>query len=250
MLTCTYETALPDGADRTNTATVTTSGKVAGDDGEADVTFSDTPTNETDECIDVSDDQYGSLGTVCANESPKTFKYSLTVGPYAECGDYEYVNTASFTTNDTDTTDSDDHTVDVNVPCGGGCTLTQGYWKTHSKYGPAPYDDTWAQIGEDTTFFQSGQSYYQVLRAAPQGNAYYILAQQYIAASLNQLNGASIPPNVLTDFNTATSLFNQYTPAQIAALKGSSPVRKQFTALAETLDKYNNGVTGPGHCSE
>ena len=25
-----------------------------------------------------------------------------------------------------------------------GCTLTQGYWKTHSENGPAPYDDNWA----------------------------------------------------------------------------------------------------------
>ena len=28
------------------------------------------------------------------------------------------------------------------------CTLTQGYWKTHSSYGPAPYDVTWAILGD------------------------------------------------------------------------------------------------------
>jgi hypothetical protein len=86
--------------------------------------------------------------------------------------------------------------IDINVPCGGGCTLTPGYWKTHSSYGPAPYDDTWAQIGEDTIFFLSGQSYYDVLWTNPEGNAYYILAHAYIAAQLNLLNGASAPAEV------------------------------------------------------
>ena len=37
-------------------------------------------------------------------------------------------------------------TVDVDVPCLGGCTLTPGYWKTHSEFGPAPYDDNWANL--------------------------------------------------------------------------------------------------------
>jgi hypothetical protein len=45
-------------------------------------------------------------------------------------------------------------------------------------------------------------------------------------------------------------LFGTYTPAQIAALRGNSPIRAQFTSLAGILDGYNNGLTGPGHCSE
>jgi hypothetical protein len=43
---------------------------------------------EIDECIDVADDQYGPLGTVCAGDAPKTFTYSLNVGPYDVCGTY------------------------------------------------------------------------------------------------------------------------------------------------------------------
>jgi hypothetical protein len=88
------------------------------------------------------------------------------------------------------------------------------------------------------------------LWTAPAGNAYYNLAHQYIAAQLNQFNGAAVPADVLTAFNQATTLLNTYTPAQIAALKGSSPVRQQFLTLAATLDAYNNGIKGPGHCSE
>ena len=72
-----------------------------------------------------------------------------------------------------------------------GCSLTPGYWKNHSQYGPAPYDATWAQVGEDTIFFLSNQTWYEVLWTAPKkGNAYYILAHAYIAAYLNELNGA------------------------------------------------------------
>ena len=157
------------------------------------------------------------------------------------------MNTASFVTNDTATTGSGSWTVNVNVPC-GGCTLTQGYWKTHSSYGPAAYDDTWAQIGEDTPFFLSGRSYYQVLWTPPAGNAYYNLAHQYIAAELNILNGAASTPEVDAALAYAENLFSTKTPAQVAALKGGA--KNAAIANATTLDNYNNGLIGPGHCSE
>jgi hypothetical protein len=263
-LECSYEADLPDGADRTNTATVTTSGLIGGGEATADVDFENATVDEVDECIDVSDTNINGLGTVCAgvDDLPYTFTYSLGFGKHPdadvqlECGDNEHTNTASFETNDTGATGDDDWTVNANVRCeedGDGCTLTPGYWKTHSQQGPAPYDDTWALLGpaqENTVFFLSGQTYYQALWTAPGGNAYYILAHAYIAAELNQLNGASIPNDVLTAFNQATTLFNTYTPAQIGALRGNNATRKQFIALAKVLDEYNNGLTGPGHCSE
>ena len=139
------------------------------------------------------------------------------------------------------------------VPCdeGNGCTLTPGYWKTHSIFGPAPYDDTWALIGEDTIFFLSGLSFYDVLWTVPEGgNAYYILAHAYIAARLNVLNGASIPSDVEIVLNNATDLFGLYTPEQVGALRGNDDLRKRFVAMAETLDDYNNGIFGPGHCDD
>jgi len=89
--------------------------------------------------------------------------------------------------------------INVHVPCEEGCTLTQGYWKTHAGIRPAraPYDDTWNLIGAqgaNTLFYLSGISYYDVLREPPRGNVYYILARQFIAARLNTLNGASTTP--------------------------------------------------------
>ncbi len=131
-----------------------------------------------------------------------------------------------------------------------GCTRTQGYWKTHSEYGPASYDNTWAQLpnGADTPFFLSGKSWYQVFHTLPAGgNAYYSLAHQYMAAVLNELAGADVSA-VSGELAAAKTLFETYTPAQIGALKGNSTLRKQFLSLAETLDKYNNGLIGPGKC--
>jgi hypothetical protein len=265
MITCSYDASLPDASSRTNTATATlqnydfaadgtaTAAGTTDFSGSADVVFGDTPTNETDECIEASDTFAGFLEPVCVDAAPKTFTYSRLVGPYDACGMYEVPNTASFITNDTDATGSDSWTVNVDVPCVGGCTLTPGYWKTHSRYGPAPYDDTWAQIGEDTPFFLSGQSYYEVLWTPPQGgNAYYILAHAYIAAELNQLNGASIPADVQYAYDAATDLFEKYTPEEVADFKGKDgkETRAEFIEQATILDNYNNGIIGPGHCSE
>ncbi|NCF65453.1 MAG: hypothetical protein GWP61_05730 [Chloroflexi bacterium] len=141
--------------------------------------------------------------------------------------------------------------VEPQQPGEENCTLSSGYWSTHSEYGPSLYDATWAQLsnGADTPFFLSGQSYYEVINADPEDNAYYILAQQYIAAELNFLRGAD-PADVQSEFDAAKALFEEYTPADIAGLPGYDPLRAQFIDLAYALDQYNMGVTGPGYCME
>ena len=193
--------------------------------------------------------EWGHVGTVCAADAPKTFEYSLWVGPYDACGTYEFTNTASFVTNDNGNTGSDNWTVYVTVPC-AGCTLTQGYWKTHSSYGPAPYDDTWdLRDGGDAPFFGTGKSYYEILWTVPKGgNAYIILAHQYIAAELNKLNGAYVPPEVQSAMDEAEELLIKYEEKLSIPKKGAD--RELAIELYELLDDYNNGYIGPGHCSE
>ncbi|MFI5237559.1 MAG: hypothetical protein ACHQLA_06470, partial [Ignavibacteriales bacterium] len=132
----------------------------------------------------------------------------------------------------------------------GGCTRSFGYWKTHSIYGPAPYDSTWKFLGEDSTFFLSNQTNYEVLWTPPRGgNAYYILAHQYIAVELNILNGAD-PTEIQEALDDATELFETYTPEYIGGLKGNNQIRQEFISLNGTLDQYNNGEIGPGKCDE
>jgi hypothetical protein len=262
---CAYIANLGDvkPADSTNTATVTLNDiEFPATDGYA---FSNTPTMETDECVTVADD-YGTpnalsddkaFGNFCATVGMQTttFSYTRTFGPYT-CGNmdntYEIVNIASFETNDNHEKGNDDHTVKVTVPaCQKGCTLTQGYWKTHSKEGPAPYDDAWKNVGaleEDKPFFLSNQTWYQVFWTAPAGNVYYNLAHQYMAVKLNILNGAASTPAVTKAITDAEALFATYTPAQAANLKGAA--KKTWTDLASLLAQYNNGLVGPGHCSE
>jgi len=257
-LTCTYTASLPDKAERTNPATVTYRREGQERDRQstatAPVTFGE-PTTRVDDQVTVTDDPYGPLGTVAYDEAPKTFTYTLNVGPY-ECGPedryYTFTNTATLTTTTTGTTATSSWTVNVRVPaCPVGCTLTQGYWKTHTKYGPAKHrDDTWDQIlpsGEDTSFYLSGQSYYQVLWTPPAGgNPYYQLAHQYIAALLNKLNGAATTPEVEDALAWAEDFFAENAPK--ASL--SRPLANQARYYAGILGQYNEGYIGPGHCSE
>lgn len=248
---CTYTQALGGVVNGTNTATATTTGDVGPGTGTANVTFG-APTSTVDECIAIDDSRYGSLGTVCANASPYTKKiaYSYPIGPYADCGPASFENTASFTTNDTATKGSDSVTVGSTVTCAPtSCTLTQGYWKTHSSHGPAPYDDTWTSIepsGESTTFFLSGMSWFGVYSIVPRDGAYWQLAHQYVAAKLNSLNGTSLA-SVQASFDAATAFLTAHTPAQVGK---NGPLANQAKQLAAALDAFNSGRVGPGHCSE
>lgn len=245
VLPCSFSVDLPSGAPGVLYASATLEGGATYYSPALPFAFT-APTSVTDECIEVSDTLAGPLGIVCANQSPKVFNYTHLIGAYGECGYYSVENSASFVTNDSGSTGSATWVVDVNVPC-GGCTLTPGYWKTHSSYGPAPYDPTWAGIGENTIFFLSARSWYTVLWTAPKGgNAYYILAHQYIAARLNILAGANTTPAVDATLAWATGFFNTYAPT--ANL--NKTIRGQAIAAAELLDAYNNGYIGPGHCSE
>lgn len=131
-LDCGYSASLPDGSARTAHMRATTA-----DGGFRNVQtpfdFTNAAMAEIDECVMVTDSQAGTLGTVCVGDSPKTFTYKKTIGPFDECGPRKIDNTAVFTTNDTGATGSDDAQVDVDVVCrppgGEGCT--PGYWKNH-----------------------------------------------------------------------------------------------------------------------
>ncbi len=277
-LICTYSASLPDGSTKTNTATVVQQnydypvlGAPVADGttnytGTASVDFGGATVSKIDECIDVTDPfGGGSLGTVCAGVDalPKTFEYTHDVGPYSDtaCGTRDVVsNTASFVTtddeNDTDAGGSDIHEVLADIVC--TCTLTQGYWKTHSTDGPAAHPDaTWALLpgglAQDTPFFTSGMTWLQVFNTPPAGNAWYNLAHQYMAAKLNILSGASAPASVTSAIASAEALFNNSaynTPAEFAALGKKAKARKPAITWAGILGSYNEGVIGPGHCDE
>ena len=274
-LECTYSSD-SDGTDTLNSVTVETSGDVPGGSASADVNWSD-PDEEIDECIIVNDTNSNGPQNeeVCADDAPKSFEYTVTFGPNGgdgvdvpvECGEIDWLNTADFVTNDTQTPGEDEWNIHVVVECFQGCTLTQGYWKTHSKEGPAPYDDNWMSIlpsEESSPFYLSGTSWYQVFWTPPaKGNSYYQLAHQWIAAKLNVENGASVPAEVQTALDEGEALFNTYTPGELITYSvnkndkttgkkksANTAILSQMTGLAGILASYNEGSIGPGHCDE
>lgn len=213
------------------------------------VTERDCEVGETPhESVDIKDSYAGTLAIHLAQSA--TFRYTREVTART-CDSFDVENTAEVWNAVMLTSAS--ATVRVNVACQTGCTLTQGYWKTHSEQGPAPYDNTWEQLenGASEMFFKSGQTWYQVFWTPPAGgNVYYQLAHQYMAAVLNKLNGASSTAAVDAAIASATTFFNTYTPAEAGAFGKSSTLRKDAGALASTLGSYNEGAIGPGHCDE
>lgn len=246
-LTCTYSADLPDGTTLLNTATATTSGDVDGGEGTADVDFDGVePTLVGYEEVNIDDSYEGELGTCIADEGPCVFTYERIFTCSEDAGEHENIAII------VETEQTASATVNVTCTTIGTCTLTQGYWKTHSQQGPAPYDaEGWGALGGDEEgeiFFLSGMTWLEVFNTAPKGNAYYNLAHQYMAAYLNVANGASVPSEVQDALDDAEDLFNNYTPEDIAALKGNNALRQEFIALAGILGSYNEGQIGPGHC--
>jgi hypothetical protein len=118
------------------------------------------------------------------------------------------------------------------------CTFTQGYWKNH----PSAWPVTSLQLG---TVTYTAAQLLSILHQPAHGNGLVILAHQLIAAKLNIANGADA---------TAAAAAIAAADAQIGGLivppVGSgylSPA--SVSATATTLDNYNNGIIGPGHCA-
>jgi uncharacterized repeat protein (TIGR01451 family) len=172
-----------------------------------------------------------------------------------------YTNTATFFYGDgTPKPSFPSNTASLEVKCPpppAGCTLTQGFWKTHSTYGPAPSDAGWNNLpdqdgdataeGPDETFFASGKTWIQLWGVAPgkagtlspaRTGGYVALAHQYMAAVLNVANGA-----------TPTAAVTQAIADAAAYFSGAATTNPP-SSLATTLTQFNEGTIGPGHCDD
>jgi hypothetical protein len=119
------------------------------------------------------------------------------------------------------------------------CTFTVGYWKNH----PAAWPVAGLTLG---TVFYSQAQLLQILNQPVGGNGLISLAHQLIAAKLNIANGAS---------SAAVAATIAAADAQIGALV-IPPIGAGYLSPAstssktQTLDDYNNGIIGPGHCED
>jgi hypothetical protein len=117
------------------------------------------------------------------------------------------------------------------------CTYTQGYWKTHIEMWPG------ASIALGSVIYTQ-QELLSILNQPVQGNGLVSLAHQLIATKLNVLGGAD-PTAAASAIASADALIGGLVVPPIGT--GSLPPN-QTSSLTQTLDDYNNGVIGPGHC--
>ena len=117
------------------------------------------------------------------------------------------------------------------------CTLTQGFWKNHEGVWPT----STVTLGSTT---YSKADLLTILNEPARGNGLVILAHQLIAAELNIAQGADLSDieDALAD---AHALIGSLVVPPLGA--GNIPPR-DASGIAQILDDYNNGVTGPGHC--
>jgi hypothetical protein len=275
-LVCTYTAALPDDTTRTNTATATqqnysydknlnaTANGTTDYSGTAPVDFSGATIDEIDTCISVIDSLQGSLGSRCysAIASPTPFTYTRTIGPYTTCGNHTVTNTATSTTNNTNTTDTSSWTVNANVPCPIGCTLTIGYWKNHAGFGPQR--DVVSSLlpkclgngvfgiclpftkGRNVSTAQDAVNYLSMKIYGAPSNGITKLYAQLLGAKLNIAAGAS---NTISSTIIAADSF--LTVKNYLDWSGlSKPQQSQVLSWMSALDNYNNGLGGVPHCSQ
>ena len=131
----------------------------------------------------------------------------------------------------------------VTDPCppADGCTLTQGYWGQEHHAWPGPGDFE-RQYFRHWPFFDSERSWQETFDAPTHGEAYMILAHQYMAATLNIANGADAPDDIRAIRQAAAGWFAG-TPAERAAVG-----RETLILWADQLARFNEGRAGVPHC--
>lgn len=128
-------------------------------------------------------------------------------------------------------------TVTASTTATTNCTYTQGYWKNHEELWPV----TNLTLG---TVNYTAAELDAILEESVGGNGLVSLAHQLIAAKLNIANGAD-PTAASAAIASADALIGGLVVPPI----GGGFIHPSITSsLTQTLDDYNNGVIGPGHC--
>lgn len=177
--------------------------------------------------------------------------YSLTVtNSSAPCNTHTpLVNTATLQESDSGTTHTASATVDLYTgPCAAGCTRTIGYWKTHPAH-ITPLLPVWlgtAGGAQSMNVTSADQAVILLNMSGDPSNGINKLYAQELAAKLNIAAGAD-PSAVSSTLAAADSFLATHDASSWANL--SKAEQAQVLGWMTTLDNYNNGLIGPGHCS-
>jgi hypothetical protein len=200
-------------------------------------------------------------------DSPAVDFIETIVNSAADCNTYyDLKDTASLVESDTQDQSSDSVTVSIYTgECATGCTLTIGYWKTHAGFGPGRQpDDVSARL--PIMLGAGGGKSFQVTSAAQvvkieefygiygtgtigsakeASNGINKLYAQLLAAKLNATNGASLSAisSVITAADNFLKTNNSSNWANLTKTQ-----KNQVLSWMSSLDNYNNGLIGPGHC--
>ncbi len=117
------------------------------------------------------------------------------------------------------------------------CTYTQGYWKNHPNAWPVMS----LTLGNVT---YTKAELLSILNQSVQGNGLVSLAHQLIAAKLNIAAGADPTDAYAAIVAADAQIGNLVVPPVGTGYLAPS----QTSSKTQTLDDYNNGVIGPGHC--
>ncbi|HXV14603.1 MAG TPA: hypothetical protein VEC56_10415 [Candidatus Krumholzibacteria bacterium] len=128
-------------------------------------------------------------------------------------------------------------TVSGTTTASTNCTYTQGYWKNHEALWPVT-NLTLGSVNYTAAQLDA------ILEEPVAGNGLVSLAHQLIAAKLNVANGAD-PTAASAAIAAADALIGGLVVPPI----GAGYLHPSVTSsLTQTLDDYNNGLIGPGHC--
>ena len=119
------------------------------------------------------------------------------------------------------------------------CTRTQGWYSTHNPEAAQAHRQVSWPIPADTEL--CGATWLDAISGPTQGDAWKILAKQWVAAANNAVV-ASAPSDVLEGLVFGESL--------LAECEIDAQDRDLAIGLSELLAAYNEGEIGPGHCDD